>query len=299
MTTSVTSTALPSGLVELKRAHRRTWASGSYATVAERLVDDVPPRHLLERVSIEPGMDVLDIAAGTGNVAIRAAQLGARVTALDLTPELFERGRERAAEAGVEVEWVEGDAEDLPFEDGRFDRVLSTFGIQFAPRHEVAAREAVRVTRPGGTIGLINWTPQGHIGRVLKAAGSRLPKLPVFASPPPLWGDEAHMRELFVPTGVELEFERATNPFVGFASPEEWVEFMETNYGPLLTARAKLASDGGWDELRDELVALTRSLDQGRAGALRVESEYLLTLGRVAAAYTHRARVEDAAGGKE
>jgi SAM-dependent methyltransferase len=226
-------------------------------------------------------MEVLDIATGTGNVAIRAAQLGARVTGLDLTPELFGRARERAAAAGVEVEWVQGDAEDMPFEDGRFDRVLSTFGIQFAPRHEVAAREAVRVTRRGGMIGLINWTPQGHIGRVLKAVGARLPKPPDYASPPPLWGDEAHVRQLFASTGVELEFERATNPFFGFGSPEDWVEFMETNYGPLLTARQKLASDGRWDELREELIALTRSLDLGGPGALRVESEYLLTLGRV------------------
>ena len=228
-------------------------------------------------------MEVLDIATGTGNVAIRAAQLGARVTGLDLTPELFGRARERAAAAGVEVEWVEGDAENLPFEDGRFDRVLSTFGIQFAPRHEAAAREAVRVTRAGGTIGLVNWTPQGHIGRVLKAVGSRLPKPPDYASPPPAWGDEAHVRGLFAATVVELEFERATNPFIGFGSPEDWVEFMETNYGPLLTAREKLAPDGRWDEVREELVALTASLDHGTSGALHVESEYLLTLGRVAA----------------
>jgi SAM-dependent methyltransferase len=276
------STAGPSGLADLKRAHRRTWASGSYATVAERLVDHVPPRHLLERVPIAPGTEVLDIATGTGNVAIRAAQLGARVTGLDLTPELFDRARERAALAGVEVEWVEGDAEDLPFEDGRFDVVLSTFGIQFAPRHEVAAREAARVTRPGGTIGLINWTPKGHIGRVLKTVGAHLPKPPGYASPPPLWGSEAHVRTLFGTAGVEFEFERGMNPFIGFGSAEEWVEFMATNYGPLLTARDKLASDGRWDDLHDELVALTESLDQGGRVGLRVRSEYLLAIGRAA-----------------
>jgi SAM-dependent methyltransferase len=284
MTTYETAGAPPSGLAELKQAHRRTWASGCYAAVAERLVDHVPPRHLLERVAIEPGMEVLDIAAGTGNLAIRAAQRGARVTALDLTPELLDRGRERAAKAGVVVEWVEGDAEGLPFEDGRFDRVLSTFGIQFAPRHEIAAREAVRVTRPGGLIGLINWTPQSHIGRVLKAVASRLPSPPDYASPAPLWGDETHVRELFAPAGLELAFERAVNPFVGFRSPDDWVEFMETNYGPLLTARAKLAAEGRWDELREEIVALTMSLDRGGPDGLRVDSEYLLTLGRVASA---------------
>jgi SAM-dependent methyltransferase len=269
------------GLAELKRTHRAIWASGSYATVAERLVDDVPPRHLLERAAIEPGMKVLDLAAGTGNVAIRAAQLGGRVTALDLTPELFDRGRERAAQAGVEIEWVEGDAEDLPFEDGRFDRVLSTFGIQFAPRHEVAAAEAIRVTRPGGAIGLVNWTPRSHIGQVLKAVSRRMPKPPAYASPPPRWGDELHVLALFARADVALQFERAMNPFVGFASPADWVDFMATNYGPLLKAREKLAPAGSWDELRSELIALTATLDRGGPGALRVDSEYLLTLGRV------------------
>lgn len=143
MTTYDIGTTGPAELVELKQAHRRTWASGSYATVAERLVDDVPPRHLLERVPIEPGMEVLDLATGTGNVAIRAAQRGARVTGLDLTPELLDRARERAVAAGVQVEWVVGDVEDLPFEDGRFDVVLD--------RHEsYVAAEVFRVLRPGG-----------------------------------------------------------------------------------------------------------------------------------------------------
>jgi SAM-dependent methyltransferase len=228
-------------------------------------------------------MEVLDLAAGTGNVAVRAAALGARVTAVDLTPELFGPGRARAAAAGVEVEWVEGDAEDLPFEDGRFDVVLSTFGIQFAPRHDVAASEAVRVTRAGGSVGFINWTPQSHIGRVLKAVGARMPKPPAYASPPPLWGDEAHVRGLLEPLGVSVTCERALNPFTGFESPQHWVDYMATNYGPLLRAREKLTPEGRWDELRAELVALTASLDRGRPGALHVDSEYLLTRGQVAA----------------
>lgn len=281
MTTYDTTTADPAGLGDLKRTHRQIWASGSYATVAERLVDDVPPRHLLERVRIEPGMEVLDLAAGTGNVAIRAAARGANVTGVDLTPELFDRARERAAEAGVDVAWVEGDAENLPFEDDRFDVVLSTFGIQFAPRHEVAASEAVRVARPGGRIGLINWTPQGHIGRVLKAVGARMPRPPAYASPPPLWGDEEHVRGLFAADRVELELERATNPFAGFRSADDWVDFMAEQYGPLLAARRKLEPDGRWEELRAELIALTRSLDRGGSEGFRVDSEYLLAVGRV------------------
>ena len=283
MTPLNTTTATPTGLDDLKRTHRNIWASGDYASVAERLIDDVAPRHLLERAAIEPGMEVLDIATGTGNVAIKAAQLGARVTGLDLTPELFDRARERASAAGVTVDWVEGDAEALPFEDGRFDVVTSAFGIQFAPRHEVTAREARRVTRPGGTIGLVSWTPQGHIGRVLKAVGGRMPKPPAFASPPPLWGDEEHVRELLGGDGVELEFERAPNPFVGFASPADWVDYMADAYGPLLTARNKLAGDGRWDELRDELLALTTALDEGGPGELAIASEYLLALARIPA----------------
>lgn len=276
MKTLDTSTAGPSGLANLKRAHRGIWASGSYATVAERLIEDVPPRHLLERVEIKPGMPVLDVATGTGNVALRAAELGARVTGLDLTPELLARARERATDAGVEIDWVEGDAEDLPFEDGSFDCVLSTFGVQFAPRHQVVASELVRVTRPGGTIGLVNWTPQGHLGRVLKAVGSRMPKPPEFASPPPLWGEEEHLRGLFAAGRPTLELERATNPFVGFGSAAEWVDFMAANYGPLLKAKEKLAPQGDWEELRGELVALTAALDQGEPGELRIEAEYLL-----------------------
>ena len=146
----------------------------------------------------------------------------------------------------------------------------------------MAAREALRVTRPGGAIGLINWTPQGHIGRILKAVGATLPKPPGYASPPPLWGDETHVDALFATEDVAIEHERTLNPFVGFGSPEEWVEFMETSYGPLLTARAKLEPTGAWQPLRDEIVAMTEAADRGVPGAMHVDSEYLLTLIRVA-----------------
>lgn len=274
-----TSTAGPSGLADLKRAHRGTWASGSYAAVAERLILE-PPRRLIERIGLEPGLEVLDIATGTGNAAIPAAETGARLTGLDLTPELLDHARERAAAAGVEVDWVEGDAEDLPFEDGRFDRVISTFGVQFAPRHEVVAREMVRVTRPGGTIGLVNWTPQGLIGQVLKAVGKRMPKPPDYASPPPLWGDEEHVRDL-LGGETELELVRETASFDDFDSAEDWVSFTETAYGPLLKAREKLAPEGRWQELRGELVEIVSSLDQGGAGRFHLEAEYLLVVARV------------------
>jgi SAM-dependent methyltransferase len=279
--TITASTAEPDGLADLKHEHRAAWASGDYAHVAERLVGDVIPAHVLDRAAVRTGARVLDLAAGTGNIAVRAAQAGARVTALDLAPELLQRGRERAAAAGVEIEWVEGDAEDLPFEDGRFDCVLSTLGIQFAPRHVVAASEAVRVTRSGGTIGLANWTPRGHIGQVLRTVGAHTPRPPAFASPPALWGDEDHVRSLLEPHGVAVECEPGMNPFTGFASADEWVDYMAANYGPLLAARRKLALTGGWDDLRAEIVALTEAFDRGRPGELHVESEYLLVLGTV------------------
>src|SRR5215218_10080531 len=144
-------------VAELKRAHRAIWAAGDYAAVAE-VIDEAPPRDLLARVRVAPGEEVLDVATGTGNIAIRAAAAGAQVVGLDLTPELFGTARRRADQWRVAVDWVEGDAEELPFEDGRFDCVLSAFGVQFAPRHEIAARELARVCRPGGRIGLVNWT---------------------------------------------------------------------------------------------------------------------------------------------
>src|SRR6476660_1844584 len=136
-------------LAELKQTHRATWAAGDYPVVAQR-VDEVPPRDLLDRIHVRPGEDVLDVATGTGNVALRAASEGANVVGLDLTPELFATAWRRMDERGVAVDWVEGDAEELPFGDESFDAVLSVFGVQFAPRHEVVARELARVTRPGG-----------------------------------------------------------------------------------------------------------------------------------------------------
>jgi SAM-dependent methyltransferase len=182
-------------IADLKIAHRATWAAGDYAAIAE-LIDEAPPRDLLARVEVTPGQEVLDVATGTGNIAIPAAAAGAQVVGLDLTPELFGTARRRAEEHGVVVDWVEGDAEDLPFEDERFDRVLSAFGVQFAPRHEIVAHELARVCRPGGRIGLVNWTPEGQVGELFKIMGRYLPAPPDYASPPPLWGSEDHVRGL-------------------------------------------------------------------------------------------------------
>jgi SAM-dependent methyltransferase len=263
-------------VAELKRVHRATWAAGDYAAVA-RHIDDVPPRDLLTRMDIQPGHEVLDVATGTGNLAIRAAAAGAQVVGLDLTPELFETARERAAAAGVVVDWVEGDAEELPYEDDVFDRVLSAFGVQFAPRHEIVARELVGVTRPGGRIGVVNWTPEGLIGELFKIMGRYLPPPPAFASPPPLWGSTAHVRRLFATSRVELDFDRGHNPW-RFESPEAWVSFMETAYGPTVKARQRLSAEGRWQDCRAELLALAQRRNEATDGSLHMEAEYLITV---------------------
>ena len=264
-------------LAELKLAHRATWAAGDYAAVAER-IDEAPPRDLLARMEIAPGQDVLDVATGTGNIAIPAAAAGAQVVGLDLTPELFETARRRAAEHDVAIDWVEGDAEDLPYEDGSFDRVLSAFGVQFAPRHEVVARELARVTRPGGRIGIVNWTPEGQIGELFKIMGRYLPAPPDFASPPPLWGSVQHVRRLFAGTGVELEFARGFNPWI-FPSAEHYVAFKETHYGPTLKARQRLTATGEWEQCRREILAMAERRNEATDGGLLMWAEYLVAVG--------------------
>src|SRR3712207_6505448 len=254
----------------LKGRHHATWAAGDYPDVA-RYVAEVGVE-CAARADIGEGMDVLDVAAGTGNASIPAAQRGARVIGLDLTPELFDAARERAAEAGVEVEWVAGDAEALPFEDASFDRVLSAIGVQFAPRHEVVASELARVCRPGGRIVLANWTREGMIGELFKLMGRYLPKPPPWVSPPPLWGDSEHVRRLFAEaTRTMPTFERRTMR-MPFASPEAYVAYFEGTYGPTIKARELLEPQGQWAELRDEFVALAASFWRGGA----VEQEYAI-----------------------
>jgi SAM-dependent methyltransferase len=259
----------------LKDAHRKTWASGDYARIAE-LVTDVGER-VVERSGVRAGSDVLDVAAGTGNASIPAAAAGAQVVALDLTPELFAAGRRRAERAGVELEWVAADAEDLPFEDARFDYVLSSLGVQFVPRHEVVASELVRVCRPGGTIALGNWAADGYIGRIWTIMGPYLPPPPDFASPPAGWGRPEHVVELFDEQPVELTFERCSLDF-GADSAEAFVETLADFYGPLVQARNKLSGDGRWDELRDELVVLSTELNTSSDGGFKAPSDYIVTL---------------------
>jgi SAM-dependent methyltransferase len=258
-------------LQALKQRHHATWAAGDYAVVAQ-MVEEVAIAAVDAAGALE-GVDLLDVATGTGNAAILAAAKGAHVTGLDLTPELFATARERAAAVGVEVDWVEGDAEAMPFADASFDRVLSTLGVQFAPRHEQVAGELVRLLRPGGRFVLGNWSADGMIGRMFKLFGAALPPPPAFASPPPRWGDEEHVRGLFAELPVRLHFEGAVAR-LAFPSPDAYQDFFVANYGPTIKAREVLEAEA-WERLDGDLRALAGQFY--RDGA--VEQEFLVITG--------------------
>jgi ubiquinone/menaquinone biosynthesis C-methylase UbiE len=259
-------------LEALKTGHRTMWAAGDYPSVAAH-IDDVPPRELLARLPDLAGLEVLDVATGSGNLALREAAAGARVTGLDLVGDLLAVARERAAGAGLDATWVCADAEALPFADASFDVVTSIFGIQFAPRHKVTAAELVRVLRPGGTLGLVNWTPGGLIGRLFGVMGRHLPAPPSFVSPPPAWGDEAHVRALLGEQVSAISFTRAVNRFA-FASLEEYATFFEDNYGPTLVARERLGAEG-WASCAADLRALYEELGTTGPDGFTIDSEFV------------------------
>src|SRR5262249_28104880 len=192
-------------LAAIKQGARATWAAGDYPAIARKQLWEMGPR-VVAAARIRPGEDVLDVACGTGNVAIRAAQAGANVTGLDLTPALFDEGRALAADAQVTVDWVRGDAEDLPFPEASFDVVASSFGCMFAPRHQVTADELARVLRPGGRLVVTGWAPDGAMGTFFRTVGPYLPPPPPLAEPPILWGDEDHLRGLVAASGIEVRF---------------------------------------------------------------------------------------------
>jgi SAM-dependent methyltransferase len=215
-------------------------------------------------------------------VAIPAATLGASVTGLDLTPELLEVARRRATDAGVQVSWIEGDAEELPFQNATFDRVTSCFGVIFAPRHQRTAGELARVARPGATIAFTAWTPEGLNGQMFKVLGSHMPPPPPEMQSPLLWGNEEHVRSLFAGSGIELTFERHMATFT-HESPQGWVQYNERVLGPTIMAKAALEPQGKWDALRDDLINLYMERNEAQDGSLCVSAEYLLTVGRVPA----------------
>jgi SAM-dependent methyltransferase len=229
----------------------------------------------VRRAGVSEGDQVLDVACGTGNASIPAAEAGARVTGLDLTPELFAAARRRAADAGVEIEWVEGDAESLPFDDESFDVVLSTFGCMFAPRQDLAAREIARVLRPGGRIGICSWTDEGSVGDFFRTVSAHTSPPPPPIAPPIAWGDEDHVQQLFAGTGIELEFAREEVVF-HFDSAEQYVSFYEEKFGPIVMTKRALEAEGRWDGLRQDMLALFEQHNTADGLA----SEYLAVTGR-------------------
>jgi SAM-dependent methyltransferase len=243
------------------------WGSGDYAAVADKLV--TAGEIVVERAGIEPGMEVLDVACGTGNATIPAARRGARVTGSDFAPALLEIARELGADAMVEVEWVEADAQALPFEDASFDRVISVFGHMFAPDHRRTADEMQRVCRPGGRIGVACWTPGGNIGGMFQRLGAISPPPPEGFQSPLLWGTEDHVRGLL---GGSVQFERHHVEWRE-SSPEAYAEFMENSFGPLIAAREQLG-----EIVHETFLGWVRDANEAGDGTLRFQGEYLLSV---------------------
>jgi SAM-dependent methyltransferase len=254
-------------LAALKRRQQAAWASGDFHVVAARIV--LVAEHLCDSADLRAGWRVLDVATGSGNAAIAAARLGCHAVGVDYVPALLERGLQRAATEGLDVGLLEGDAEALPFPDRSFDAVLSVFGAMFAPDHARAAAELVRVCRPGGTIALASWTPQGFVGELFRTVAGHVPP-PAGVASPMLWGAEAHLRELFGGGITSLEVVERTFTF-RFRSADEFVEFFRTWYGPTVKAFAALDADGR-GALRRDLVARSRAATTGSATPTRSPS---------------------------
>ena len=264
---------------ELKARHRALWASGDYPHMVDTFLLPIGPR-LVDGCPITRGTRVLDVAAGTGNASLPAAARGAGVTASDLTPELLEAGRRRADAEGLQLEWAEADAERLPFADASFDVVMSAIGVMFAPHHQAAADELVRVCRPGGTIGLLSWTPEGTIGGLFRTIGPFAPAPPPGAQPPPLWGGEDHLRELF---GERVELDRLDRDVLevtAFEQPTDFAEHFKQRYGPTIAAQANARRNEREAEFEQALDSYFEQQNLGSADDARFEMEYLLAVGR-------------------
>jgi ubiquinone/menaquinone biosynthesis C-methylase UbiE len=265
---------------ELKARHRSMWAMGDYPAVAADVIPLLGTR-LIEASGVKKGDALLDVACGSGNASIPAALRGARVTGCDLTPALLRAAERLAVKAGVEIDWCDCDAEALPFPDDSFDVVVSCLGAMFAPRHQTCADELKRVCRGGGTIGLANWTPNGFIGEMFAVMKPFAPPSPSGVQPPPLWGNEDHVRELLGEEVVALTMERERVTVDTFQTPEAFRDYFKTNYGPTIAAYKVLGEDAERiDALDEELCALARRHDSGK-GQTVMEWEYLLITARL------------------
>lgn len=260
----------------IKEGQKHIWTIGDFpdlATLIQPASDSI-----VADLGIKAGDRVLDVACGTGNLAIPAAKLGADVVGLDLTPRLLEAARERSTAEGVEIEWIEGDAEALPFEDNSFDHVVSCFGIIFAPQHDVAAAEMRRVARPGGGIAMTAWTKAGLNGTLFSVMGEHLPKPPEPMPSPVDWGEESYLRARFGNLGPQLTI---TTQHIDFKAPSanDWVAYNEDKLGPAVMAKTVLEPMGKWDALREALIAHYEAANIADDGSWAAEADYFLAVG--------------------
>ncbi|MGH6624708.1 MAG: class I SAM-dependent methyltransferase [Burkholderiaceae bacterium] len=270
MTQVVEQTASAPNFTAIKQKQQATWASGDYAAVGTTL--QIVGELLAEAVDVRADEHVLDVAAGNGNATLAAARRYAHVTSTDYVPSLLDKGAERARAEGLPVRFLEADVEDLPFADGSFDLVLSTFGVMFAPDHARSAREMMRVLHAGGRLGMANWTPEGFIGRLFKTIGAHVAP-PAGVKPPPLWGNEAHLTELFGALALQIRCEKRFFNF-RYRSPAHFVQVFRDYYGP--THKAFLAlNDEGKQALERDLLALLTQMNTAGPNSLVVPSEYL------------------------
>jgi SAM-dependent methyltransferase len=273
MSTLVDTGAVPD-LAAVKKRQQSNWASGDFSRVASRIVFQA--EHLCETADLQAGWRVLDVATGSGNAALAAARRGCDVVGIDYVPALLERGRLRAHAEHLDIQFVEGDAENLDFPEASFDAVISIYGVMFAPDHRRAAAELLRVCRPGGRIAVASWTPDGFIGETFRVMSSYLPPAP--GLPPPVqWGDEDYIESLFGDLATSITSVRRTAIF-RFQSGEENVDFFRTYYGPTLRAFESLDSTHR-ESLRSDLIALAQRYDRnGGTGSIAITSDYLETV---------------------
>ncbi|MFD1826969.1 class I SAM-dependent methyltransferase [Mumia zhuanghuii] len=242
MTSETTAASATTDDAAIKAKHRAMWAWGDYPAVATEVIASLGPV-LVDACGIEAGQTVLDVGAGSGNAALPAARTGATVTASDLTPELLDVGRAEADDEGLTLTWREDDVEHLGVEDASYDVVMSCVGAMFAPHHQETADEIVRATKPGGTIGLVSWTPQGFIGQMFATMKPYAPPPPPGAQPPPLWGDGDHVRALFGNRVTDVEATTQTLAVDRFFDGAEFRDFFKATYGPTIAVYKAIADD--------------------------------------------------------